>query len=172
MRYLKVNARLRGRAAVVTTEVSSIEVVSPTDLGHAYLDLHNRMRRMLDDAMTEAGASLSRIKVLGQLAQRGPVNQSTLASCLGFAPRSVTDTVDALVRDGLAIRSSDPRDRRAWLIEITPAGTKALARGLEVKHQIMDQIFSTLDGPTRAEFAATLKSIANSITTSSGACFD
>jgi DNA-binding MarR family transcriptional regulator len=72
------------------TEVSALEV------GHAYLDLHNRMRRMIDDAMTEAGVSLSRTKVLGQLAEHGPVNQSALAGRLGFAPRSVTDTVDAL----------------------------------------------------------------------------
>ncbi len=47
-----------------------------------------------------------------KLDQRGPMNQSTLAGLLGFAPRSVTDTVDALERDGLVTRTEDEHDRR------------------------------------------------------------
>jgi DNA-binding MarR family transcriptional regulator len=39
------------------------------------------------------------------------MNQATLAGVLGFAPGSVTDTVDALERDGLVRRTEDPHDR-------------------------------------------------------------
>ena len=86
--------------------------VSANDVGQFYIALHHRLRRMVDEAMTDAGLSLSRAKVLSELSEHGPMNQSTLAIRLGFAPRSVTDTVDSLERAGLAQRSDDPADRR------------------------------------------------------------
>jgi DNA-binding MarR family transcriptional regulator len=131
-----------------------VPAVSPFEVGHAYLALHKKLHRLVDDAMTDCGLSLSRSKVLMELADAGPMNQSALAARLGFAPRSVTDTVDSLTRDGLAERASDPADRRAWLVAITPAGTDALKVAMAAKKQIFDQIFGTLDGPARAKLVS------------------
>jgi DNA-binding MarR family transcriptional regulator len=133
--------------------------VSPFEVGHAYLALHKKLHRLVDDTMTDCGLSLSRSKVLMELAADGPMNQSTLAARLGFAPRSVTDTVDSLTRDGLAERASDPADRRAWLVAITPAGTDALTLAMAAKRDIFDQIFGALDAPARATFLSLLARI-------------
>src|ERR1700712_1174702 len=95
---------------------------SPVEIGQLYFELHHRIHRLVDEAMNESGLSLSRAKVLGVLAEFGPVKQAAVAAVLGFAPRSVTDTLDALEREGLATRGPDPTDRRAWLVEITSTG--------------------------------------------------
>ena len=129
---------------------------SPSDLGQAFLELHHRVHRLVDEAMNAAGLSLSRAKVLNVLAEQGPVKQATVAGALGFAPRSVTDTLDALEREGLATRGPDPNDRRAWLVTITPAGTVALNRAVAVKRTAMDTIFAGLDDAERRHFAAML----------------
>lgn len=145
--------------------------VSTLEVGQLYVEVFNRCRRQLDEAMTATGVSMSRTTVLKELSEHGPMNQATLAARLGFAPRSITDTVDALERDGLAARCGDPNDRRARIVEITPTGALAFARALAVKHETMDQIFGALDASDRAQFAALLELIRVRVTSQSGGCF-
>ena len=148
--------------------MTELTEVSPADLGQQYLELHHRLHRLVDEAMSSAGLSLSRAKVLMQLRDCGPMNQAALANRLGFAPRSVTDTVDALECEALAVRTTDPNDRRARLVQMTPAGAAALAEAMTVKKLAMNQIFGALDAPARAEFAALLTAIQTRLTTSDG----
>jgi DNA-binding MarR family transcriptional regulator len=145
--------------------------VSAYDVARAFIELHHKLRRTVDEAMTTAGLSFSRAKVLGELADVGPMNQAALAVRLGFAPRSVTDAVDALLRDGLVDRYADPTDRRARIIELTPAGSTALARALKVKLEIFDRTFGTLHPDTRSELAALLTSVGRTIPSATGACY-
>ena len=149
------------------------ERLQPTaaDLGHQFLGLHYRLHRVVDEAMTATGISLARAKVLMQLRDHGPMNQTALATCLGYAPRSVTDALDALVRDDLAARTADPNDRRARIVEITPAGLAVLARAMTAKNAAMEQIFGALDAPARTQFADLLTLIDSSVTSPSGDCF-
>ena len=115
----------------MATQAAESVAPSTVEIGQLYFGLHHRIHRLVDEAMNAAGLSLSRAKVLGVLAECGPVKQATVACKLGFAPRSVTDTLDALEREGLATRGPDPNDRRAWLVEITPAGRTALEQALD-----------------------------------------
>jgi DNA-binding MarR family transcriptional regulator len=96
--------------------------VSPVDVGQAYLGLHHQLHRLVDQKMSSAGLSLARFKVLLQLCERGAMNQATLAGRLNLAPRSVTEIVDALERDGLVARAADAHDRRARIVTLTAAG--------------------------------------------------
>ncbi len=107
----------------------------------------------------DAGLSISRAKVLNQLHEYGPMKQVTLAASLGLAARSVTEAVDALERQSLAVRTVDPNDRRVWLVEMTPAGAAALTTAMAAKRQAMHQIFEALDAPARAQFAQLLLSL-------------
>ncbi|WP_407647118.1 MarR family transcriptional regulator [Actinacidiphila soli] len=50
--------------------------------------------------MAAAGLSLARTKLLRVLDEQGPTRLSSLADQLGFAARTVTETVDGLERDG------------------------------------------------------------------------
>ncbi len=133
--------------------------VSAAEVGQAYLELHHRVHRIVDQAMTAAGLSLARAKVLMRLREGGPMNQAALAGLLNFAPRSVTDTVDALERDGLVIRVDDPCDRRARLVSLTAAGSAAYETAQVVRLKVMDEIFGDLTATERASLAGLLSTI-------------
>src|SRR3954464_10788035 len=99
--------------------------VSPVQAGQAFMEVHHQTHRIVERAMSAQGLSLGRAKVLMRLGLNGAVNQATPPGPLGFAPRSVTETVDALERDGLVTRKDDPRDRRARIVELTDSGRDA-----------------------------------------------
>jgi DNA-binding MarR family transcriptional regulator len=145
------------------SNVSSTECPDATDLGHLYISVHARIRRLVDDAMVASGVSLSRTIVLKLLAARGPTNQSAIALELGFAPRSVTDLVDGLEREGLAERVENPADRRSRLVQITGSGSIALESALKVKHDLFAEIFAGLDPAARTELFRLLQTVRASL---------
>jgi DNA-binding MarR family transcriptional regulator len=116
-----------------------------------YVASHHQLKRVVDEAMQAAGLSLARTKVLNQLRVEGPMRQQALATCFGYAPRSITDMVDGLERDGLAERLDDPEDRRAKLVRLTPAGEFALDAALEVRGELVEHVFGVLTPADRAE---------------------
>jgi len=135
----------------------------PADVGQAYFELHYQLKRNVDQTMAAAGLTLARAKVLMRLSERGPMNQATLAGLLGFAPRSVTETVDALVRDGLVTRKDCPNDRRARLVELTPAGHDAAELAAIVRLKAMEELFGSLSATDRASLVALLTKISTNL---------
>jgi DNA-binding MarR family transcriptional regulator len=91
--------------------------------------LITRARRH-DRVRTVAAVPLDRaaVMVLGQLAEAGPARTSELADRLGVEAPHVTRQVHRLQQAGYADRVPDPGDRRAQLIQLTPAGRAASDR--------------------------------------------
>jgi DNA-binding MarR family transcriptional regulator len=144
--------------------------VSALEVGQAYLELHHQLHRLVDQAMSSAGLSLARFKVLMRISERGPMNQATLAALLGFAPRSVTDTVDALERDGLVVRTEDANDRRARIVALTPAGRNAFEAAQVVRLKTMDEIFGSLSARERSALAALVATIRTNLASGEDSC--
>ncbi|HEV7202954.1 MAG TPA: MarR family transcriptional regulator [Jatrophihabitans sp.] len=140
------------------------------EVGQAYFELYHQVHRIVDQAMGAAGLSLARAKVLMRLQDRGPMNQSTLAGLLGYAPRSVTDTVDALERDGLVARTDDENDRRARIVALTPAGRDACETARTVRNQAMDEIFGSLTVRERGTLVELLAKIRTNLPTGENPC--
>ena len=136
-----------------------MDSVSAVEVGTTYFELHHQLHRIVDHTMAAEGLSLARAKVLMQLGQRGPMNQATLAGLLGHAPRSVTDTVDALERDGLVERTDDDRDRRARIVALTDAGRAACEVAKAARIKVMDEIFGTLTPADRSALNALLTAV-------------
>lgn len=65
--------------------------------------------------------------ILGRVAGGGPVRLSALAGELCVDPSTVSRQVSALEAAGLLRRTPDPKDRRASLIEASPAGAEVFA---------------------------------------------
>jgi DNA-binding MarR family transcriptional regulator len=137
----------------------SARSVSAADVGQQYLELHHQLHRLVDDAMCGAGLSLARWKVMMKLDQHGEMNQSALAGLLGFAPRSITEAVDALERDGLVTRTQCENDRRARIVALTDAGRDAYEATHAVRIKVMDQIFGSLSPSERATLSDLLGTI-------------
>ncbi|HEV7317590.1 MAG TPA: MarR family transcriptional regulator [Ensifer sp.] len=114
-------------------------------------DLYHCVHRLVNTTMAEEGVSLARSKFLFYLSSLGPCRCADIASALGFSPRTVTEAIDGLERDGMVVREPDPEDRRAKIISITDRGRVALDAALEPRHRTIEALFSALDECERTE---------------------
>jgi DNA-binding MarR family transcriptional regulator len=142
-----------------TPAATATGAVTPQQLGEAYLSLVHKMRRVADERLADSGLSMPRIKLLQYLSVSGPTRQNVIASCFDVAPRSVTDMVDCLERDGLATRHDDPTDRRAKLVALTPAGNDVAVTAGVARDQLFEQIFGALDADDRATLLGLLTTL-------------
>jgi DNA-binding MarR family transcriptional regulator len=114
-------------------------------------DLYLRSHRVMDRLMSAHGASFARTKLLLLIARQGPVRSIDLASYFGYAPRTVTEAIDGLERDGLVRRDPDPDDRRAKRISLTGTGLVAVESAEAARREFVDGVFGVLDPAERAE---------------------
>lgn len=114
------------------------------ELTSRFSSVYLRFTRLLDKRMAREGASLARTRVLLMIERRGPVKASDIAELFGLAPRTVTDTLDGMERNGLVRREPDPKDRRAKRILITEAGQQAAAATEPIRRALIDQVIGTL----------------------------
>jgi DNA-binding MarR family transcriptional regulator len=71
----------------------------------------------------------ARLSALSVLVYGGAQTSSELARREGVAGPTMTPIVDALVRDGLVVRESQPGDRRVSRLTATAAGRELMERG-------------------------------------------
>lgn len=121
------------------------------EVAERLFDLYHCVHRLMNTSMSEEGVTLARSKFLFYLSRLGPCRCADIASALSFAPRTVTEAIDGLERDGMVVREPDPEDRRAKIISITDLGRLALEAALRPRHQTIEQLFSTLDDEERTD---------------------
>jgi DNA-binding MarR family transcriptional regulator len=85
-----------------------------------------------------------RIGLIFMIEKVGAIRMGDLASKLMIAPRTVTDFVDGLERDGFVRRVADPSDRRAMLIELTPETKAQFPDISNMRKRFAEDLFSTL----------------------------
>ena len=80
-------------------------------------------------AAQDAGndAPAAQWRVLSLLEQAGPQRVGALAVSARTTQPGMTRLIGGLEREGLVLRSPDPDDSRAIVVDITPAGTAAIA---------------------------------------------
>ncbi|SNC64116.1 DNA-binding transcriptional regulator, MarR family [Kytococcus aerolatus] len=125
----------------------------PADL---LLACARRVRRGMIQALEPVGLTPHHARALGTLDREGPMRLGTLATALHVVPRSVTDVVDRLVADGWATRIPDPHDRRAQVIETTPAGHELAQRVAEARRVAGEELLAPLGPEERAELVRLL----------------
>ena len=81
--------------------------------------------RAFDQALTEAGGSLTAWLVLLNLKTRKIANQRELAQAIGIRDPTLTKQLHELEARGLITRQRDPENRRIHLVELTQAGEQA-----------------------------------------------
>ena len=64
--------------------------------------------------------------IMCKLADEGPQRLGALATAFGLDPSTITRQVQALEEIGLAARTTDPSDRRASILDLTPNGREVL----------------------------------------------
>ena len=106
--------------------------------------------RIEDRMMKAEGVSLAQSRLLEVIQQTPRARWSDIATVLGYSPRTITEAIDAMERDGLVTRSPDPNDRRAKILTITRKGTRDLKRAQKARDRVREIFFGVLAADERA----------------------
>jgi DNA-binding MarR family transcriptional regulator len=99
-----------------------------------------------------------------RLWEAGPQRQSELIKRLELDPSTVTRMVQRLEQPGLIRRRPHPGDRRAVLIETTPAG-EALHEEVErVRHDLEERTIAGLSDEDRSDLSRLLSLLEHNLT--------
>jgi DNA-binding MarR family transcriptional regulator len=111
--------------------------------------VHERLLRVAGVRLDRAGAAL-----LHKLYVEGDSLRVTdLAELLGVDTPTVTRKVQQLERDEMVDRQTDPDDRRATRIRLTPTGRRTLQRVLRARRAWLERLFEGWDDGDLAMFA-------------------
>ncbi len=135
----------------------------PDNLASGFGKLFLRMHRLMDRRMAKSGASFSRTKLLMMCEKEGPTRAIDMAEMFGLAPRTVTEALDGLERDGLIRREPDAVDRRVKRVIITAEGKRAIDATEPLRVEMIDRIFGRLSEEEQAQLGRILDKLTAAI---------
>jgi MarR family transcriptional regulator, lower aerobic nicotinate degradation pathway regulator len=118
--------------------------LSPFALGLLLRRAHNRAAGAMAEAVRPLGIELRHFAVLIELANNGPANQRDLANAVGADKASMVRVIDDLETGGYVIRRTDPADRRARNVELTPQGLGIFDAAHLAAHPIAEELTAHL----------------------------
>src|SRR5215831_4672684 len=98
--------------------------------------------------------------ILVVLDQGSLETQGAIADRLGYDRGQLVGMLDELEEQGLVERRRDPNDRRRHIVQMTPAGKKALGKLRTIAVQLEDELLTPLDESQRAELHGLLLQLA------------
>jgi DNA-binding MarR family transcriptional regulator len=125
------------------------------ELGTAVLLI--RLTKVVYRRATEEvlGMNLKRYLTLSNLQGPGALPQQELCGLMHLDPNNCVLLLNDLETAGLIQRVRDQADRRRHIVEITPAGRKAVARAEQALGAVEEEVL----GPLNAEERETLRSL-------------
>lgn len=114
--------------------------------------LSDDMKRGLE----ERGLTRARASALWAIAHRDTITQRELADALKVTPRNVTTLIDGLEKTGFVKRRDHPNDRRAILLDLTPAGIEITDRLKRETRELAQALFAGVSPKKLGEFIETL----------------
>lgn len=81
----------------------------------------------LNKHLSDVNLTISQFGTLEVLLHLGPLNQRTIGEKLLKSGGNITMVIDNLEKMGYVVRKTDPNDRRAVLIHLTPRGQKFIS---------------------------------------------
>ena len=117
----------------------------------------------MDGYLRSHGLTPARAHLLWTVHGAGPSKQRDLATALGHSPRHVTTLVDELVAAGQVTRRAHPDDRRAVLVELTPAAAELLDEMAAERTELAAELFGHLDSDSRNQLGQHLTGLAQRI---------
>jgi DNA-binding MarR family transcriptional regulator len=116
------------------------------------------------------GLSYARLRLLQALHCGGPAIMRDLGVQLGVSPRNMTAMVDAMEDAQLVVRRPHPTDRRATLVELSPAGVREAEQALEPRLDAMAELFEDFSAAEQQAFADVLARLGQAIQARQDAC--
>ena len=101
---------------------------------------------------------------LSVLDVNGPSRMGEIAEYLGVVQSAITPLVDRLEEQDLVRRRRSESDRRAWLVELTSAGTETMASENKLFEGVATEILEPLSDAERETLTALFEQMATAST--------
>src|SRR5580704_4739406 len=111
-------------------------------------DVARLLRTYADQKAAQFGITRAQWAVMARLDRSEGLKQSELAEMLDLQPITLTRLLDRLSDHGLIERRSDPHDRRANRLFLTPTARPLLERLGELAEELMATALAGIDRPT------------------------
>lgn len=122
----------------------------------------HRIKKRADRRLLERpGLTTAQVALLVVVEARGSLTQRAAAAELGLVESAVTALVGRLVDRGLLARRRDPEDGRAWALQPTASGRRALERAGASFEEINRRIEEALTPAERKQLAGMLDRLSN-----------
>lgn len=82
----------------------------------------------LSSELRALGLTPGEVNALAHLRAEDPLAVAELQAATGQRPSTLTGVIDRLERRGLVLRAVNARDRRSFVLELTPDGERAAAQ--------------------------------------------
>ena len=129
------------------------------ELAFVINDVARLLRSNADQKAARFGMTRAKWAVLARLDRFEGLKQNELADMLDLQPITLTRLLDRLADNGLVERRSDPADRRAKRLYLTPAARPLLERLSGLGEELMDSALAGLDAPEVAALLTNLSTI-------------
>ena len=117
--------------------------------------INSRLNRHL----SEADLTVSQFGTLEALLHLGPLNQRALGQKLLKSGGNITLVIDNLQKSGMVEKKTDPDDRRAVIISLTPKGRKFISDFFPQHLSKINEEFSVLTSDEKKQLAALCKKL-------------
>ncbi len=114
------------------------------------------VRIAYDQAYAALELNLTQATLLAFVFERGPLRQTQLAKGLGVGRAATGTIVEGLERRGLVERGTDPADRRAWLVSVTPSGQSLVGPINEIDREVRAALRLDISRAERQQLARLL----------------
>lgn len=116
------------------------------------------LARRFDVALKSAGITSGQFSLLMSLNRPQPPNLGSVAALLAMDRTTLTANLKPLERRGLVATTPDPKDRRARLLQLTPAGQTILGEATPIWLRLHAEIETTLPDADRLRLELNLLS--------------
>ena len=117
----------------------------------------------LADRLSHHELSMPRAQLLVALLRHGPQRISQLGGHVGISQGTTSPLAEALVRDGLVERRTDPRDGRATQLVLTGTGHERARAWLRDYEAAADEVFAALPPEQRPALMTALRILSAAI---------
>jgi DNA-binding MarR family transcriptional regulator len=118
------------------------------DLSNSTLRALRRILRATESGSRKIAAATgmtpSQLMVLREIGTRTDATPGVVAQQLQFSHETITEIVDRLVALGLVTRTRNDKDKRQFLLDITPDGRRVIAEAPDLLQEDFSQRFAAL----------------------------
>src|SRR5215470_13904732 len=120
---------------------------------------YTRRFGLLDQQHLGSEHSLGEVRVLYELAQRSGLSAAALARSLELDPGHLSRMLAGLRRRGLVKRERSAQDRRASVLDLTPAGRRAFGRLDRKAEALVSELLKSFPDVDRQMLVQTLSGV-------------